>query len=467
MIKPQITTDGDQINRGWQFISFLFFVVCALMLPNSLAGAKQIAGEGGIYFLTVRGAIGPATSEYIQRGIKICEEKSASALILKLDTPGGLDEAMREIVQAILSTRVPFITFVYPSGARAASAGTFILIASHLAAMAEGTTTGAAHPVSIGAKEIPQEMKEKIEEDAAAFLKSLALKRKRDTTFAVAAVKKSMVLTDREALERKVIDCRANSCEELLKKIDGRKVVVDNQELVISTRGKASYPIDMNARERFLQALTNPNLAYILLMIGMYGIIFELQNPGSLFPGVVGALSLILAFYSFRILPVNYAGLFLIGLSFLFFLLEIRVASYGLLSAGGIISFILGSLLLFPNFSPFFPFSISVIIIATIITILFFLLIISLGIKAHLKKPVSGKEGMVNLVGEVVDSFSAPVGEDILPSGQVFVRGEYWPALSLSGPLKKGDKVRVVEVQGMVLKVKALKEEVKSNRGGL
>ncbi len=423
-----------------------------LSLPSLYA---KDTPDSAIYLLSLRGPIGPAASEYIKRGIKIAERERASCLVLKLDTHGGLDEAMREIVQAILLSSVPFITFVYPPGARAASAGTFILMASHIAVMAKGTSCGACHPVAIAGKEISEEMKIKIENDAVSFLKSLALKRKRDTIFAEEAVRKSATLTDQEAKARGVIDFQANSDSELINKIDGFATEINDQEIIITTRNKSIRYLNMNAREKLFQHLTNPNLAYILLMIGMYGIIFELQSPGSLFPGVIGVISLILALYSFQIIPVNYAGLFLIGLSFLLFLLEIKITSYGLLTIGGVTSFVLGSLLLFPTQSPFFPFSPATIIIVSLLTIIFFLLIVGLGIKAHLKKPTTGKEGMLNLIGEVISA--TPPSQ-----GTVFVRGEYWQAVSLSGPLKKGDKVKVVEIDGMILKVaKYLPDEKK------
>ncbi len=401
-------------------------------------------GKGDLFLLTLNGPIGPATKEYVLRGIESAEKESASCLILRMNTPGGLDEAMREIVRGILQAKVPFITFVYPPGARAASAGTFLVMASHIAAMANGTAIGAAHPVQIGGGEGDEEMKNKLVNDAVSLLKSLAQKRNRDTTFAVEAVKKSLSLTEREALERRVIEVLANSEDELLNQIEGRRIEIANKEIYLRVLGKTKKVFTMNDRERFFQILTNPNLAYILLLLGMYGLIFELQSPGAIFPGVFGAISLITALYSFQILPVNYAGLALIGLSFLLFLLELKITSYGLLSLGGIISFVMGSLLLFPS-SPF-PFAKTTIIVIGLITLILFLIIISLGIRAHIKNVATGKEGMIDLVGEVSEDFST--------SGQIFVRGEYWQAISLSGPLKKGERVRVVEVNGMVLKVK-------------
>ncbi|MEO0102362.1 MAG: nodulation protein NfeD [candidate division WOR-3 bacterium] len=393
--------------------------------------------KGEFYILTLKGAIGPASRDYILRAIREAKENGASLLLLKLDTPGGLDLAMREICQGILQSKVPFLTFVYPPGARAASAGTFIVMASHFAAMAQGTSIGAAHPVTIGGKDVSGEMKEKVENDAVAYLVSLAKTRGRDTIFAEEAVRKSATLTAEQALKKGVIDFLANSEEELLEKVKIKGVAIEREK---------NFP--MNPRETFLHYLTDPNLAYILLVLGMYGIIFELQAPGAIFPGVFGGLSLILALYSFQIVPVNYAGLALIALSFILLFLELKITSYGLLTIGAIISFFLGSFLLLPKAD--FPLSTNIIIIAGIVTILFFLLILSLAIKAHRKEVLTGKEGMVNLIGEVAEDFSE--------RGRVFVRGEYWESISLSGLLKKGEKVRVVDVSGMVLKVERLKE---------
>lgn len=391
--------------------------------------------QGEVYILTLRGAIGPASRDYILRGIREAEENSASLILLKLDTPGGLDLAMREICQGILKSKVPFLTFVYPPGARAASAGTFILMASHLSAMAKGTSIGAAYPVQIGGKELSEEVKRKVENDAVAYLVSLAKMRNRDTIFAEEAVRKSATLTGEAAFQKGIIDFFSNTEDELIEKV---------KEKGIGIKKKRIFP--MNPIETFFQYLTDPNLAYILLVLGMYGIIFELQAPGSIFPGVFGGLSLILALYAFQIIPVNYAGLALIALSFILLLLELRITSYGLLTVGATLSFLLGSFLLFPKTD--FPLASNIIIITSIVTILFFLLILSLGIKAHRKKVLTGKEGMINLIAEVA--------EDFQEKGQIFVRGEYWPAISLSGFLKKGEKVRVVEVSGMLLKVERI-----------
>ncbi|MEO0117013.1 MAG: nodulation protein NfeD [candidate division WOR-3 bacterium] len=408
-----------------RFLLFLSFLPFALW------------AKGDVYILTLKGAIGPASRDYIGRALKEAKEDSASLLLLKLDTPGGLDLAMREICQGILQSPVPFLTFVYPPGARAASAGTFIVMASHFAAMAKGTSIGAAHPVAIGGKEISEEMKEKVENDAVAYLISLAKVRGRDTTFAEQAVRKSVTLTAEQALEKGVIDFLANSEEELLEKVKTKGMVIER---------KKNFP--MNPRETFLHYLTDPNLAYILLVLGMYGIIFELQSPGAIFPGVLGGFLLILALYSFQIIPVNYAGLALIALSFILLILEIKITSYGLLTIGAALSFLLGSFLLFPKAN--FPLSPPLVVIVSIFTIFFFILVISLGIKAHRQKVVTGREGMVNLIGEAAEDFSE--------RGRVFVRGEYWDSISLSGFLKRGEKVRIVDVSGMVLKVERLKE---------
>ena len=390
-----------------------------------------------VYTLSLSGPIGPAARDYIRRGVREAHQAQASLILLKLDTPGGLDLAMREICQEILNSNIPFLTFVYPPGARAVSAGTFILMASHLAAMAQGTSCGACHPVTIGGKEISEEMKMKMENDASAYLLSLARARNRDTIFAREAVKKSATLDAEGAFQRRVIDFLANSEEELLKKVKERGIKI----------GRIRN-LPMSPREKLLHHLTEPNLAYILLTLGMYGIILELQSPGTILPGIFGTLSLSLALYSFQILPVNYVGLILIFLSFLLFFLELKITSYGLLTIGGIILFFLGSTLLFPRID--FPLSPKTVLIAGIATVIFFLLILLLGIRAQGRRVQTGPEGMINLIGEVVEDFSE--------TGQVFVRGEYWKAISLSGSLKKGEKVRVVSISDMVLKVERIEK---------
>ncbi|MDH5186116.1 MAG: nodulation protein NfeD [candidate division WOR-3 bacterium] len=411
-----------------------------------LGQAEQLpATNNEVWVLRFSGPIGPVSAKYITNGVEKANDAKAECLILEMDTPGGLDESMREIIQAILQSAIPVITYVYPSGARAASAGVFITLASHVAAMAPGTNIGAAHPVAMGGKEMDEEMKEKVTNDAAAYIKSIAEKRQRNMKWAEDAVRKSVSATEKEALKLRVIDLVAGSLEELIEKLDKRKVKLDGKEIILQTASAKIKKVGMTPVQRFLYLLTNPNIAYILLLLGIYGLFFELQNPGAIFPGVVGGICLILAFYSLQLLPVNYAGLALIVLAIIMFILEIKVTSYGLLTIGGIAALFFGSILLFESPVPFFRPSILLIAAAAIITAAFFALIVGLGIRAHLRKPITGKEGLVNEIG-----FAQT---DLNPSGVVMVSGELWSAESGSGEIKKNEKVKVVEVKGMNIKV--------------
>ncbi len=394
----------------------------------------------------IKGAISPPVADFITSAIRRAEKENAELLIITMDTPGGLDPSMRKITQSILNSKVPICVYVYPSGARAASAGVFILLSAHIAAMAEGTNVGAAHPVTLGKDTLSSTMKKKIENDAVAYIRSLAEKRKRNAEWAEEAVRKSISITANQALKLHVIDIIANSISQLLEKLDGQKVMINGKEKILSLKNVEIVELKRGWIEKILEILANPTVAYILLLIGIYGIIFELQNPGAIFPGVIGAISLILAFYSFHMLPVNFAGVFLVILAIIMFILEIKVTSYGVLTLGGIISFVLGSLLLFQTNVPFFKISAWVIAIATIITVLFFLIIIGFTVKTHLKKPVSGKEGLIGVEGIAKT--------DLAPEGMVFIRGEWWNAEAERGKIKKGEKIVVSKIEGLKLIVK-------------
>ncbi len=412
----------------WVLLSFLF--------------STLLSGEE-VLLLKFTGVVGPVSAKYITSGIERAEREGAECIIIEIDTPGGLDESMRVITKAILSSSVPVISYVYPSGARAASAGVFIVMASHIAAMAPGTNIGAAHPVAMG-KEMSKEMKEKVTNDAVAYIKSIAQKRGRDKRWAEDAVRRSISSTEKEALKKGVIDIIASSLDELLEKLDGRRI----GGKVLHTKGARVKYIGMNWIQRFLSILTNPNIAYIFLLLGIYGLFFELQNPGAILPGVAGGICLILAFYSLHLLPVNYAGLALILLAIIMFIMELKIVSHGLLTLGGITSFILGSLILFESPEPYFRLSLSVIIIAAIVTVVFFIIIIGFVIRTHLKKPVTGQEGLIGMEGMA--------RTDIMEGGVVMVRSELWQAESRER-IKKGEKVRVVGIRGMKLKVEKIK----------
>ncbi len=413
---------------------FLFF------LSSTFAFSKEVI------VLTVDGIIHPPHAEYILKGIKKAHERKAEALIIQLDTPGGLDTSMRDIVKEILNSHIPIVVYVAPKGARAASAGAFITIAAHVAAMAPGTNIGAAHPVAMGGEKMDKTMAEKVTNDAVAYIKSIAQQRGRNVEWAEQAVRKSISSTETEALKKGVIDLIADDLNTLIKELHDKKVKTVSGEKILKTKDAKINELKMNFRERLLNFLSNPNIAYILLMIGIYGIIFELSNPGAIFPGVIGAISLILAFYSLQTLPINYAGAGLILLGIILLILELKFTSYGLLTLGGIACFVLGSIMLFDTANPVFKLSISVIIPVTIITILFFVFLLRLAYKAHKRKPVTGVEELIGLMGIAKTDIDSR-------TGMVMVHGELWQAIS-EKPIKKDEQVLVEEVQGLTLKVR-------------
>jgi len=399
--------------------------------------------------ITIDGSINPASAEFIERGIKKAEDERAECLVIHLNTPGGLLKSTRVIVSNILEANVPVVVFVSPSGAHAGSAGVFLTLAAHVAVMAPGTNIGAAHPVGMQGS-IDTIMNEKSTNDAVAFIKSIAGKRNRNLEWAEDAVRKSISITADEALENNVIDMVANNLKELLIKLDGRKIEMNYGTATLRTKGASPVAVKMSALEKFLNLLSDPNIAYILLMLGFYGIMFELYNPGAILPGIVGVISLILAFYSMHTLPVNYAGLALIIFAIILFILELKLATHGVLAIGGVISLLLGSFMLIQSNSSleFVRISRSVIISTVVISTLFFLFIIGLGLKAQRAKPVSGIEGMSGETGEAV--------EDLNPMGFVHVHGEMWKAESLSGKIEKGRKIRVTGIENLKLFVEAI-----------
>jgi len=402
--------------------------------------AQQVA------VLKFSGVVGPVSAQFITEGIKRAESEHSECFVIEMDTPGGLDESMREIIKAIFASKVPVVTYVYPPGGRAASAGVFILLASHIAAMAPGTNVGAAHPVAMGDQKMDSTMAEKVTNDAVAYIKSIAEKRGHNVDWAELAVRKSISSSETEALKSKVIDLVAPSLNDLLDKLDGRTVVLESGERVLHTRGAQVKFFEMNLLQKILAIITNPNVAYILLLLGTYGLFFELQNPGAIFPGVVGGICLILAFYALHLLPVNYAGLALIILAILMFILEVKVTSHGILAIGGITSMVIGSLLLFESPQPFYHLSLPVIIGAVVVTALFFILIVGFAIRAHLRKPVTGREGLLGEVGIAKT--------DLHPSGTILVHGELWNAVSVSGNIREGEAVEVIKISGgMTLEV--------------
>ncbi|MEN2995297.1 MAG: nodulation protein NfeD [Thermodesulfovibrio sp.] len=413
------------------FLSFVFFSISAY--------AKEII------VLTIDGVINPPHAEYTIKGIKKAHEQNAEAVIIQLDTPGGLDTSMRIIVKEILNSQVPIVVYVAPKGARAASAGAFITLAAHVAAMAPGTNIGAAHPVTLGEK-MDKKMAEKIINDAVAYIKSIAKQRGRNIEWAENAVRKSISSTETEALKLKVIDLIADNLETLIKDLHGMKVKTLRGEITLNTKTAKINKVEMNFREKFLNFISDPNIAYILLMIGIYGIIFELSNPGAILPGVIGAISLILAFYSLQTLPINYAAAGLILLGIILFILELKFTSYGLLTLGGIVCFILGSIMLFDPANPLFKLSLSVIIPVTIVTALFFAVLLRLAYKAHKRKPVTGVEELIGLQGVAKTDIDSH-------KGMVMIHGELWQAVS-DEEIKKDEEIIVEEIKGLTLKVR-------------
>jgi membrane-bound serine protease (ClpP class) len=420
----------------------ILLIVLTLLcpFPASLEESKR-----EVMVITIDGVINPVASEYIGKGIKKANEKKAEALIIEIDTPGGLDTSMRNIVKEIIGSEVPVVVYVSPSGSRAASAGVFITLAAHVAAMAPGTNIGAAHPVGIGEK-MDKVMAEKATNDAAAYIKSLAERNGRNAKWAEDAVRKSISATEAEALKEGVIDLVSKDLNSLLADIDTKKVKTVMGEKVLSTKNAVVVREEMGFRHRILNLISDPNIAYILMLLGFYGLFFELTNPGAIFPGVLGGISLILAFYAFQTLPVNYAGLLLIILAIILFILEVKIISHGVLTIGGVIAMIIGSLMLFESPAPFMKLSLAIVLPAVLITTLFFSLTLGLAYKAYKRKPVTGSEGLIGATGIAYTDITKD-------RGMVLIHGERWAAHA-DEPLAKGEKVIIESVSDLKVKVK-------------
>ena len=421
-----------------KFISIIFLIFLAIPLYSQTTN---------VTIITLDGAINPAASDYIRYGIEQAKRNNSECLILRLNTPGGLLESTRYIVSSILMSPVPVVVFVSPSGARAASAGVFITLSAHIAAMAPGTNIGAAHPVSLQGQ-MDSTMTEKATNDAAAFIRSISEKRKRNIQWAEEAVRKSLSITETEALNQNVIDLISPGIRELLDKLNFKEVQTAQGTVVLRTKDAKLIYLEMSFQENLLSILSDPNIAYILFMLGVYGLLFELYNPGLIFPGVVGVISLVLALYTMSTLPINYAGLLLIIFAIILFILEIKIVSHGLLTAGGVISLIMGSLMLINNESSLDVISISwqVIALVTALTLLFFFFAISLGIKAQRRKPVTGPQGLINEIGEAMT--------DVGSGGLVRVHGEIWKAESRDENILKGSKIIVTGILNLNLTIR-------------
>jgi membrane-bound serine protease (ClpP class) len=400
--------------------------------------------KASVLTIEVDGIVNPVMAKFINESIDQATQQNAQCLIIELDTPGGLMESMRIIVKKILTANIPVIVYVGPKGARAASAGVFITMAAHVAAMAPSTHIGAAHPVSLGEGKESKTMSEKIVNDTVSYIKSIAKTRNRNVDWAEKAVRKSVSITEEEAVKLNVVDFISQDLQDLLAKLDGKVIKFDGVTRTLMTKGVQTRPVQMSWRYRLLDIISNPSIAYILLMLGIYGVFFELSNPGAILPGVVGGIFLILAFYSLHMLPINFAGLALILFAVILFIAEIKVVSHGLLAVGGVISLLLGSLMLIESPADYMKISLSVIIPAVLVSSAFFLFALTMAVRARMKKPTTGTEG---IVGE-----SGVVTVRLAPLGKISVHGEYWNAIS-DQPVEVGERVRVIAVEQLKLKV--------------
>jgi membrane-bound serine protease (ClpP class) len=409
------------------------FLVWLLVLCPALSAAE-------ILKITVDAPIHPITAEYILRTIDRADREGASLVIISLNTPGGLDTSMRQIIEKIVNARTPVAAYVAPSGGRAASAGFFIGVACDIFVMSPGTNTGAAHPVgiSITGQGLDKTMEDKVTHDAASYIKTLAEKRGRNMAMAEDAVRKSLSYTEQEALKGGLIDLVAKTDRDIIEAFDGKRLKRFNgEETTLSLKKESVAVIPMSFRQKFLLTISNPNLAYILLMIGLLGLYFEFAHPGAILPGVLGGICLLLAVFSFQILPINYVGLMLIILAVILFVLEVKVHSYGMLSVGGVAAMVIGSIMLINSPIPELRPSLRFIIPVALGISLILAFLVTLVIRAHARRAVTGREGMVGEIGTAQT--------DLRPSGKVFVHGEIWDA-EAAEPVAKGEKVRVIKV---------------------
>lgn len=480
------------MNRRFRFFTALLPVCIGLALVTSLAAKKGLAQDGGrtagtALVLEVDSAIGPASGDYILGGIATAEREGHAVVIVKMDTPGGLDSAMRDIIKGILASRVPVITYVAPGGSRAASAGTYILYASHIAAMHPVSNLGAATPVQIGgapsmpempspadekpADEKPTDgqaddgsaesgeeqpdarqssapadpMKAKMLNDAVAYIKGLAEKRGRNAEWAELAVREAVSLTASEALAQNVIDVVAESIDDLLLQIDGREVDLDGATVTLATAGLTTEVLEPDWRTQLLMIITDPSVAYLLMLVGIYGLLLEGYNPGALVPGVIGGICLLLALFAFQVLPVNYAGLALMLLGIALMIAEGFVPSFGILGIGGLAAFVFGSVILMDSDVPGFGVSMGLIAaVATIGGALVLGLVIMM-MRARNRPVVSGIEGMIGHTAEALEDFDS--------RGSVLLDGERWTAVTSAGPVTKGQLLRVSSIEGLVVRV--------------
>lgn len=424
------------------------FIIAVLPFLVPVLISAAAAAKNDIYIVEVPDAISPGVAEFISSSIASAEKEEAACVIIELDTPGGLADSMRIIIQSILGSRVPVVVYVAPPGARAASAGVMITMAADVAAMAPGTNIGAAHPVGAGGQEIGGKMSEKVINDMVAHAKSVAEKRGRNQKWVEQAIRESVSVTETEALKEKIIDLIAEDRDDLIRQLNGRNIPGKG---VLQLDKASQVVVKPGMRTKILKTISNPNIAYILLMIGLAGLYFELSHPGAIFPGVIGGISLVLAFFALQTLPVNYAGILLIILAIIFFIMEMKISSYGLLSVAGFISLLLGSLMLFKGSDPGMKLSLTVLLPTLILISGFFAFVAGLVFRAQISKPRTGTKGLVGEIGVVKKALA--------PEGKVFVHGELWNARAQK-EIDENVKVRVVNVENLILEVEPQDENL-------
>ncbi len=427
-------TGPDKRLRRYVLVSLLL----ATLAPTCAWAARPVS------LIDIDGAITPITVRLLAAAIERAQADGSQALVVQLNTPGGLERSMRSMVQSILNAEIPVIVYVAPTGARAASAGVFLTMAAHVAAMARATNMGAAHPVAVGGQ-MDKDMLKKVENDAAAFARTLATERGRNAEWMEKAVRSSVSVTEREALKLKVIDLIADSVPDLLEKIDGRAVKTKRGLVTLETKNAPVKVIEIRFRDRFLALITDPNIAYILMMVGMLGIFFELSNPGVVLPGVIGGISLILAFFAFQSLPINWAGLLLILFGVALLIAEIKIASHGVLTIGGVVSMVLGSFMLYEAPEAGFRVSWAVILPTVGASAGLVIWAVSAGVRAMRRPPTTGAAGMIGQ--------RAVVRAALDPEGQVQLDGEIWRAIAEDAPVPPGETVRVTGIDGLTLRV--------------
>ena len=430
---------------GRTLLRIFFLTLFIITIVGALAGSIISASSPTIEILHVEGTIVPVVADYIDRGISQAEDENATVCIIELNTPGGLLTATEKIVQSIMNADVPIVVYVSPKGAWAASAGTFITLSAHIAAMTPGSTIGAAHPVAAGGEEIPEEQMKKIVEFSAKWMKTIAEERGRNMEEAELAVTESKSFTDVDALECNLIDMRADNLKSLISQINGWKVILANgEEVTINTTGYETIRNEMNAIEQFLQAISDPNIAYILLTLATIGLITEISNPGLIFPGVAGGLSLLLAFYSLGVLNAYWGGVALILLAMGLFIAEYFTTSFGLLTAGGIIALVMGSLILFSH-SPGIEVNRGLIVGVTIAIAAFAIFVIGAIIRGQKRRKATGAEGMIGKI--------AIAKTPLDPTGTVLAEGELWTAIAEEGKIAPREEVIITKVEELKLRV--------------